>query len=59
MGKIMMEEWGIDFYNQLEEEMYGEVDCSGNDARIWPDSGWGVRIIPEEIEKNQTYHMRA
>lgn len=34
-----MEEWGIDFYNQLEEEMYGEVDCSGNDARIWPDSG--------------------
>ena len=35
----MMEEWGIDFCNQLEKETYEEVDRRGSGYRVRPSCG--------------------
>jgi hypothetical protein len=48
MGKMMREEWRIDFCNQLEEETHGETNRRGGGARVQPDEKTAKKIETKE-----------
>lgn len=55
MGKMMRDEWRIDFCNQLEKETHGKADRRGDDAMVFLDDGKKTRFFLKNKSLPVTY----